>query len=280
MPAVLATLAPFAADPNLPAAAVTLLVRAPHHLADLDGAIALIAAHRARLLGDAAFCGAAALACLDAGQLEEAAAFGTAARTAGTAQGIATIEADVALATVALAYTDPDTAITGFETVLAARPDEGRSWSGLGLANLLRRDMRAAGPQLERAVDLMPTHIGSWHALGWCRIFEGNYGAARQAFETALALDRNFAESHGGLAVVAALTGRSEEAEAAAQRALGLDRSSLAARFAKMVLAGDTLDPERFRALALRLLRGHQTPSGESLADVTLRASENARDAR
>jgi tetratricopeptide (TPR) repeat protein len=278
--AVLATLAPFEADPGLPGAAVILLVRAHHHSADLERALAVVSAHRERMLGDAAFCGAAALACLDAEQLDEAAAFSTAARAAAAAQGGSTLEADVTSATIALAHTDPDTAAAGFETVLAAHPNEGRSWSGLGLANLLRRDLPAAGPQLEQAVQLMPGHIGSWHALGWCRIFEGDYAAARQAFETALDLDRNFAESHGGLAVVAALTGQREEAADAAQRALGLDRTSLAARYAQMVLAGDTLDPDRFRTLALRLLRGHRTPGGESLADVALRSADNPPDAR
>ena len=279
-PAVLAVLAPFASDPQLPGAAVTLLVRAHHHMGDVDSALALVATHRDRMAGDVAFCGAAALACLDAGQLDDAAAFSAAAREAGAAQGLSTVEADVTLATIALVNTDPATAIAGFEAVLAAHPEEGRSWSGLGMANLLRRDFTSAGPQLEKAVHLMPGHIGSWHTLGWCRIFEGHYSAAAQAFETALALDRNFAESHGGLAVVAALSGQREEAEAAAQRALGLDRTSLAARYAQMVLAGDTLDQDRFRTLALRLLRGHRTPLGESLADVVLRENEQPGDAR
>lgn len=265
--AVLAMLAPFRDEPMLPGAVVALLVRASHHSGDLDSALALIAAHRTRLADDGDFAAAAALACLDAGQFDDAAGFSAAAR----ALGHAPIEALVVDATLALANADTAAAVAGFEAVLARRPEEARSWSGLGMASLLKRDLGAAGPQLEHAVKLMPTHIGSWHILGWCRIFEGDLGAAEQAFQTAMVLDRNFAESHGGLAVVAALCGNRDAAEAAAKRALALDRTSLAARYAQMVLAGDTADPVRFQAIALRILRGHRTPTGESLADTVLR---------
>lgn len=275
---VLVTLAPYGADPAaavaadaqpLPAAAVTLLVRAYHHLGAVDVALAVIAAQRARLSGDAAFAGAAALASLDAGLLDDARAFSAAAAAASA--GGATLESQVVDATIALADTDSDAAIAGFEAVLARRPDEGRSWSGLGMSNLLKRDFGKAGPQLEQAALLMPAHIGTWHALGWCRIFQHDLAAADQAFARALELDRNFGETHGAMAVVAAMRGQRDAAQAAAARAIGLDKNSLAARYAQMILAGDTLDPERFRALAMRLLRQHQTLSGESLADVVRR---------
>ena len=63
------------------------------------------------------------------------------------AHGAAPIEAMVVGATVALAHTDPDLAIARFGEVLERYPREGRSWSGLGMASLLKHDLPAAAVQ-------------------------------------------------------------------------------------------------------------------------------------
>ena len=157
--------------------------------------------------------------------------------------------------------------------MLAKKPDEGRSWSGLGMASLLQRDLAGAAVQLEQAVKFMPKHIGTWHALGWCRLFAGDQNGAAQAFETALGLDRNFGESHGGMAVVAAIRGERAAAEGSIDRAMRLDPQGLSARYAQMVLSGQTSDPERFRAIAHRLMSSHKTLSGEDLSTVVKRVT-------
>jgi len=263
----LATMTPYLAEPELPPRAATMVVRTLHHLGDFDGAQAMIAAHRDRFSGEPTFLAAASLLCLDAGDVAEAAALSDAALAAGAKP----LEALVVTGTLALGESDTDTAIARFNEALSINPNEGRSWSGLGLSNLLKRDLAAAAAQLEQAVKFMPKHIGSWHALGWCRLFSQDLDQAAAAFQTALDLDRNFGESHGGVAVVAALRGQRAVAEAAIERAVRLDPQGLTARYAQMVLNGDAADPERFKAIAYRLMAGRTTPGGESLTSVVKR---------
>jgi len=263
----LQTLAPFRDDPALPPEAVTLMLRALHHLGDFEGATALADAQGARMNNDTDFLSAASLLHLDNGQVEQAAALAERVLAGGQRP----VEALVTSGTVALARTDTDLAIERFNEVLAKNPSEGRSWSGLGTASLLRQDLANARTQLEHAVRLMPTHIGSWHALGWCQLFDKDLAGAEQSFSTALALDRNFGESHGAMAVVAAYKGERDAAKEAVERALRLDPTCLAARYAQMVMNGQTEDPERFKAIAYRFLAGHKTVSGEAVTDVVER---------
>jgi Flp pilus assembly protein TadD len=177
-------------------------------------------------------------------------------------------EALVTAGSLALARMDSAAADALLTEVVAARPEEGRAWSALGMASLLRRDLDAARKQLETALRFMPSHIGTWHSMGWCCLFAGDRAGARAAFEHALELDRNFGESHGGLAVVLAQAGEREEAERSIDRALGLDPQGLAARYAQMILGGQTEDPERFRQLARRLMQSRQGAFGRSLSDL------------
>lgn len=265
----LATMQPYMDAPDLSAEAATLLVRAMHHVRDFAQADTFIEKHAERLHDAAVFLAASSLLYLDEGKLAESAALSDAALAAGSRP----IEALVVNATLALANSHADAAIERFNEVLSVKPDEGRSWSGLGMASLLRRDLAGATVQLEQAVRYMPSHIGSWHALAWTHLFSNDMVKAEHAFQTALALDRNFGESHGGVAVIFALKGAREDAQAAMDRALRLDPQGLSARYAQMVLNGQTSDPERFRAIAYRLLAGRQTLSGENLADVVKRAA-------
>lgn len=263
-PAAFATLAPYSMEPELPAPAATLLVRVLHHLGDFEQASALIGRTRERYASDPVFLAAASLLQFDAGELGDAAVLSDAALAAGGHP----LEALVVSGSLALSRTETDLAIARFNEALAVNPREGRSWSGLGMASLLRRDLAGAAVQLEKAVTLMPAHIGTWHALGWCKIFSQDLARAEAAFAHALALDHNFGESHGGVAVVAAIKGDRVAAVAAIDRALRLDGESLSARYAQMVLSGVAADPERFKAIAYRLLATRQAPDGESLALV------------
>jgi tetratricopeptide (TPR) repeat protein len=263
-------LAGFSEQPDFPAEAATLLMRALHHAGGFDKAEALLAQHGERLAGAAPFQAAASLLLFDAGNVEQAAACSDAA-LAGAERPV---EALVVNGSLALGRMDSGTAIERFNEVLARHPKEGRSWSGLGMTSLLRRDLAGAAVQLENAIKYMPGHIGTWHALGWCKLLGGDTAGAAGIFDSALALDRNFGESHGAVAVAAALSGRRAEAEAAIERALRLDSAGLSARYAQMVLSGQTSDPEKFQAIALRLLGGYATPFGESLAAVVARHAD------
>lgn len=262
-----AALAPFAAEAVLASPAAAVLLRAYHHLGEFDAALALIARQEAAGAGDAAFYGVASAIFFDADQLDEAARCSQAALAGGRAP----LEALVVGGSLALAQGSAGggEASALFEQALARNPAEGRAWSGLGLASLLRQDLATAQEQLEQAVHYLPEHIGSWHVLGWCKIFRQDLAGAEAVFRHALALDRNFGDSHGGLGVVQALLGQKAEAEGSIERALRLDPQSLSARYAQMVLAGETADPARFRALAQRLLASRPAPLGQgSMADL------------
>jgi tetratricopeptide (TPR) repeat protein len=263
-----AALAPHLTSPELTADMLTLAVRALHHQGEADRAIALGEQHMDLGRNDAEFLSALSLACVDADRLEQAEQLSQAALALAPDSAAVPLEALVTAGSLALARADSDTAIAHFNQALARNPAEGRSWSGLGTASLLKRDSGAAQQQLEQAVKYLPGHIGSWHLLAWSRIFAGDLDKARAAFQQALELDRNFGDSHGGLAVVQALQGERALAQASIDRALGLDRDSLSARYAQMILAGQTEDPVRFRALALRLLSSRQVAFGASMADV------------
>lgn len=267
-----AALAPYVGDAALTAPMATLLVRALHHLGEGEQAIALAESRMAEWGQHAALLSALSLVHLDAGNLEQAESLSTAALAqVGERSTAAPIEALVTAGSLALARTNGDAAIAHFQAVLARDPQEGRSWSGLGTASLLKRDLGAAQQQMEQAVQYMPGHIGSWQLLGWSRFLDGKFDSARAAFEKALELDRNFGESHGALAVVQAQQGQRAAAEASIARALGLDAEGLSARYAQMILAGHTQDPERFRALALRLLSSRQGAFGQNLGELVAR---------
>ncbi|KQQ92316.1 tetratricopeptide repeat protein [Massilia sp. Leaf139] len=255
------TLVGYGAEGELPAHAVTLLVRALHHLRELDRAIELIQAEMPRCQEAPAFLGAASMVYLDNGNIEESARLSELA----LAGGVRPVEALVVAASLALGRIDADAATRICNEVLAKNPTEGRSWSGLGLASMLKRDLPAAERQLEEAVRYMPGHPGTLHALGWCKILNQDLAGARAVFLKALELDRNFGDSHGGLAVVQAFGGERDAAGESIKRALGLDPNSLSAKFARMILDGKVSDPARFRALVPRLLAGYQGPFGQNL---------------
>jgi tetratricopeptide (TPR) repeat protein len=254
-------LAPYGATAPLAPLAVTLLVRALHHLGEFEQATALVQAEMARCQADPAFLGAASMLYFDNGQAEESARLSALALE----HGARPVEALVVAASLALGRTDADLATAMFNEVLAKNPTEGRSWSGLGLASMLKRDLPAAAQQLEQAVKYLPGHVGTWHILGWCKILSQDLDGALAVFLKAIEMDRNFGDSHGGLATVQALKGERLLAEESIKRGLGLDPRSLSARFAQMVLSGKVSDPATFRALCSRMLSSHKGPFGESL---------------
>jgi tetratricopeptide (TPR) repeat protein len=264
---------PYMAAADLSVPALTLLVRALHHSGDSESAMALVDRHLPRCQGEPDFLAAASLLYLDGDQLERAGQLSEAALAAAEALGRVRrpLEALVVAGTLALAGTDAAMAVRHFDEVIARSPAEGRAWSALGAASLLKQDLPAARTQLEQALVYLPKHIGSWHLLGWCHIFGGDLAGAHDAFATALALDRNFGESHGGMAVVQAMRGERELAEASIARALGLDAQGLSARYAQMVLSGATADPARFRALAGRLLSSRKGAFGLNINELLAR---------
>jgi tetratricopeptide (TPR) repeat protein len=252
--------------PSVPAEAVTLFLRVLHRQGEIKTAIEVAERNLKARSDDHDFLAVASLLYLDDGQMERARKLSIAAQTGD----FSPIEAYIVGGVVTLGDGDVQGARAQFNAALKIQPSDGRSWSGLGLASLLNNDLVGATEQLERAVRYLPTHIGTLHSLGWCKILSRDLVAAETIFRKALSLDRNFSESHGGLAVVAALKGDRDLASKCIDLALRLDPRSLSAKYAQMVGSGDLNDPDRFRALALRILSTRQGPFGESLKDVLI----------
>jgi tetratricopeptide (TPR) repeat protein len=208
--------------------------------------------------------GVASLICIDAAQFERAQKLSEQALKQEPQQ----MEALVARATVALAQRDTASAKNLLGRALQQNAQDGRTWSGLGFAELLDLKIDQAFENFKKSVTFMPDHIGTWHGLAWTCIMRKDTAGARQAFETALSLDRNFGESHGGLAVVQAMTGERANARASIDRALGLDKANLSARYAETILSGEASDAQAVQRLARRLLGGRKAIFGDgTMAD-------------
>jgi Flp pilus assembly protein TadD len=245
-----AVLAPYAASPETGSEAVTLLLRVQHHLGRFADALALIEARFEQCKGDPDFLGAASLLHMDEG-LEQSAAQ-LSALSLGSGQR--TIESLVVAGMMALSRTQPDQAIALFLEVLAKKPGDARSWSGLGMASLSKGDVQNALVQLGQAYKLMPNDIGTLHGLAWCKILLRDLAGAETLVQTALTADPSYTESHGAVAVIAAMRGERALAEAALARVDALGGGSHAADYARRLLSGQHPEAMQFEPLAMRLL--------------------------
>ena len=237
-------------EPDMREALQVLWLRAAHRLDDLDAAWEWAERQRAQGLLQPAACGVASLLALDLGRFEDARGLADGALALRPRQA----EALVTRGSLALADRNAFRATHLLEQALQANPDDGRTWSALGLCSLQAQDWPAAQVRFERALQAMSAHVGTWHALGWSRLLQQDTQGALDAFRRALDLDRNFAESHGALGLALAVAGQRADAEAHLDVARRLDPSNVTGRYAQALLAGEAADPERLRILADRLL--------------------------
>lgn len=208
--------------------------------------------------------GVAALAAIDNSDLTAA------LRWAGQSMASAeppTMEALVALSTLALAHKDVDAARGFADRALGLNPADGRALSARGFAELLAGAFDQAVRQFRQAVTAMPTHIGTWHGFGWSQMLSGDLAGARASFESALALDRNFAESQGAMAVILAMQKQVQAAQEHIERAQRLDRTNLSSRYAQAILSGEAQDSQAVQRLAHRLLAAREGVFGGTMAD-------------
>src|SRR5262245_28992912 len=162
-----------AAAGEVPQAAM-LLVRAHHHVGELEEAIKVAGAFADKHPEDAEVSGQLAMLYFDADDLTKARAW------ADKALGLArkTPEAYFTAGFLALGDENEARAQELLGHALELNPRSGRAWAGKGLASMFGGDLAAAEEALVRAVEHMPQHVGTWHALGWCRIMRGDLDGA------------------------------------------------------------------------------------------------------
>lgn len=199
-------------------------------------------------LGRAA--GAAALLAIDADRFDEAERLAREALACDEHQP----EAQLASATVTLGRGEAEAAIAMLQRLLARHPQDGRSRSLLGLAQMSRGLMAEARRSLQEATGALPRHVGSWYALGWACLSGGDHEAALQAFRQAVAIDGGVAESHGAVGLVLLLAGDADAAAHHLEVAARLEPGNATGRLARLVQRGERLSPQRCAELAARWL--------------------------
>jgi tetratricopeptide (TPR) repeat protein len=250
-------------DPQAPRVRV-MLARCLHHLDEMEKGIELIRDFVASHTQDADALGVLALMEWDEGHNAEA----VAAAKRALESDPNNIEAGIVMGTHALDEQNIEEAKADFNRVIQRHKNNGRAWSGLGLAHMADIDLANAMPALQNATEYMPDHIGTWHALAWCQIVQGDLAGARKNLEAGLALNRNFSESHGGLAVIAAMEQRYDDAEPLIRRALRLDPNSFSGRFAQSLVMNRT-DPEN----AAKMIRDILDSKASAMSSQTLNQS-------
>jgi len=271
---LMADIAPAANVQRAPAEMALLWLRANHHENQLDRAIHWTQAFDREHGLSPQIAGVASLVALDAGDLELADRWSAMVLDPAFSTD-RPIEALVTQASLALASTDAAKALSFSAQALRINPQDGRVLSAHAFAQLLGGQPSAALAYFQKAVSVMPNHIGTWHGQGWAQLVLHDLDAAHTSFEAALALDHNFAESHGALAVVLALQNQAEPANAHIQVAQRLDRGNLSGRFAQAILDGETADARAFEQMARRLLGGMPSALGDSLFERVMHASRH-----
>jgi len=241
--------------------AAALKVQSLHHLGRLEEALACGLGYVEARPGDEPLMAALALAALDAGELDLAAAY--AARA-----GQDNSDAAATLGMIRLNADEVEGALELFDRALADNPRNARALLGRGLGQMAKGDAGAAAGALTEAASAFGDHLGSWVAAGWAHFIGGDHVRARGVFERALALDDTFAETHGSLAVLDMAEGDSESARRRTDVALRLDRDCFSAALARSLLLqaeGKPAAADRIRDAALNT---PVIPGGRTIAQA------------
>jgi tetratricopeptide (TPR) repeat protein len=259
-----------AAGGEVPQAAM-MLVRAHHHLGELDEAIRVAEEFATSHPEDAEVSGQLAMLYFDAEDMTKARAWADKA----LALPRKTPEAYFTAGYLALGDEDVGRARELLGRALELNPKSGRAWTGKGLAEFFGGDAAAAEEALGRALEQMPRHAGTWQVLGWCRILQRDLEGAAAAFESAGELEPNSDETHGALALIDILRGAGNRAQRRADKALELDPESLSGQLAKALLEPAS---EAARGAAVgKILSSQQSFKGGSLLELASRHAARRR---
>ncbi|MCF6436976.1 tetratricopeptide repeat protein [Pseudoalteromonas sp. MMG022] len=157
-------------------------------------------------------------------------------------QSPAQLDALLALTSCQVAKHDFANAHNSVRKCLEINPQIGRTWSLAGQIELYNGQYEQAVDAFQKAVTLMPDHIGTHHLFAWTYLILNEVDKASEQFECALALNPNFADSHAGLAIIALNKEQLELAQTLTKKALRLDPNSFTANYAQSLLAAHAGD--------------------------------------
>ncbi len=220
------------ADSTIARDKTLLLARCEHNLGHYENAKVVLAAYLEDQSEDLECRGLYALILADLGEDSVALEVANEALT----EEQKPMEALLARADILFGQQEFDFAKRDYLDATVRYPSVGRAWSGLGQMELNDFNFMAAITSLEKAVELMPNHIGTWHALAWSYLLSGEVEKSLEAFMSAYNLDPNFGETHGGLAAVYSMQGENDKAQKHIRLAGHIDPDSFSSVFAKIVL--------------------------------------------
>lgn len=246
---------------------VRMLVRAHHHLGQMEQALELAGANAAPAKADGVLAGTYALLYFDAGDVAKATQW---ART-GLQLQPDNIDSRVVEGHLLILRRQIDPSRQLLESVVHDAPATARGWIGLGTLALLEGSADKAVALLERGLELMPEHVGTWHLLGWTKLMQRDFAGAERALTHALSLDRNFAESHGALAALDALRGDVASARQRIEVARRLDPNGLASQYATVLVGDPQLKDSQSRAAVQQIANGIGVNSQSALGKLLRR---------
>lgn len=248
-----------------PAATCCLWLRAQHRLGKLREAFDWIVRRAEGRELEPDIAGIGSLIAVDLAEMDAARSWSMLG-LANAEQDMQQPEALVAGAAMLLASKKAVEAIVLLDRALRRNPNDGRTWSTRGFAQLLSGELPGATHDFDEAVKAMPTHIGTWLGRAWANVLQKEFSKAESDFEAALKLDHNFAESHGGLAVALAFQKKSVLAREHAEIARRLDKHNLSGRYADALLTGEISSSESLVRLARRLVGSREIVKGIKLS--------------
>ncbi|MEX2964298.1 tetratricopeptide repeat protein [Microbulbifer sp. TYP-18] len=181
------------------------------------------------------------------------------------------VEGNLVAGTLSLTDGNLSEADKCFSVVLAQKPGSGRGWLGKGLLVMLKGDFVHSAEYLERAVELMPNHLGTYNALAWAYICSGELGKAEEAAMRANTIEPRFAETQGTLAVIALMKGDKPVANVKAKLANRLSGNSFAGRFAKALLDSGVGEQANAERQLEQILNSEINNEGETLVRALTR---------
>lgn len=99
----------------------------------------------------------------------------------------------------ALGRRDFEHAIAHFDRAISISPSFAEPYNQRAIARFLLEDYRAAIPDGQKTVELMPIHFGAWAGMGHCHAHLGDLPQALQCYRRALAINPHLCEIRGAV---------------------------------------------------------------------------------
>lgn len=233
-------------------AGIILLMKAKHHLGELEPASEMGRRLLRDMPDDGDLLGELSLLALDTAQLGEAKKYAESAQR----QNPDNIESLVVLGSMQLGQHDALASAPYFDRALAIKPDEGRALLGKGLCDLMALDGDNASAHLSAASRQLPDNYDLWIALAWAYILQDKIDDAYASTLRAQELDDHRSEAFSTLAILCHLRGNKSESDVQLGKAFTLDADCPIGLMARELFGRNGLGAQDFRNVIQQMFSG------------------------